>query len=165
MIYQYYHNASSIPKGNIPLVSCGDLNNGIIRCCDLPQSKRYNNVITVAYNGQPLTTKFHPYVFGAKDDVAVCIPKMNFRLSTILYLQYIFNREKWRYSYGRKCFRDKLSRYKIQIPVKNDDSIDEDIIEQIVMNIPYWNYFQKQVLESEENQNAKSKLDVFLTNS
>ena len=86
-----YHKASALPNGEVPLVSCGDLDNGITRYVDVPKRKQFQYTITIAYNGQPLTTKYHPYVFAAKDDVAVCIPKQKWRLSTLSYIQYMLN--------------------------------------------------------------------------
>lgn len=137
-----YHNASALPDGKIPLVSCGETNNGIIGHYSIPLEKTYENTLTIAFNGSwPLLTKFHPYKFGAKDDVAVCIPKTPLKLSTLVYLQYVINRECWRYSYGRKCFREKLSNIKLKVPIKPDGTIDEDVIEQIVSNTSYWEYF------------------------
>jgi len=137
-----YHNAGSLPDGSIPLVSCGDNNNGVMKLVKVPESKIYINALTIAYNGQPLTTKYHPYKFAAKDDVAVCIPNMNFRASTLIFFQFILNSERWRFSFGRKCFREKLMQMTINLPVKKSGEIDEDIIDKIVRNTSYWNFLE-----------------------
>ena len=127
-----YHNASNLPRGNIPLISCGESDNGTVRYSSVPSERAYGNALTIAYNGQPLTTKYHPYRFAAKDDVAVCIPKRKLRVSTLVFLQYILNRQRWRYSYGRKCFKGKLSRLQLHVPLNDKNEIDEDVIEKIV---------------------------------
>lgn len=137
-----FHNASILADGEIPLVSCGENYNGIIRFCKIPEKKVYANTLTIAYNGQPLTTKLHLYKFAAKDDVAVCLPKKNWKLSTMVYVQYALNREKWRYSYGRKCFNEKLKQTAILIPVNSEGKISEDIIERLVANTTYWSYLR-----------------------
>lgn len=138
-----YHNASSLPSGTIPLVSCGENYNGIIRFCRVPKNKVYTNTLTIAYNGQPLTTKLHLYKFAAKDDVAVCLPKTPLKLSTLVFVQYMLNREKWRFSYGRKCFNEKLRQMSVLMPVGRSGKIDETAMEEIVRNTSYWNYLQK----------------------
>ena len=126
-----YHATKDLDPGDIPLVSCGDTNNGVIGYYDIPEQHVYSHVITSAYNGQPLTTKFHPYRFGAKDDVAVLLPRGSLRETTLLYLAALLNRTQWRYSYGRKCFREKMKKVSVRIPVVVDHgtmTVDEDYI-------------------------------------
>jgi hypothetical protein len=60
-------------------------------------SMRYNRKLTIAFNGMnTLTTKYHPYDFATKDDVAVWVPRKPWRLSTIVFVQLMMAREKWR---------------------------------------------------------------------
>src|SRR3990167_8251652 len=103
-----FHALSELDAGDVPLISCGDLNNGLVGYFDIPEKKRYDHAITVAYNGSPLTTKFHPYPFGAKDDVAVLTPLKPMGECAVMYVAALLNRMTWRYSYGRKCFKEKL---------------------------------------------------------
>jgi hypothetical protein len=97
----------------------------------VPEDNTYQSALTVAFNGQPLTTKFHPYRFGAKDDVAVLVPLQPMKNETLIYIAAMLNRLTWRYSYGRKCFREKLEH--VQIPVlvtgpEEDAPLDEEAI-------------------------------------
>lgn len=159
-----YHKASAIPRGKYPLISCGEEDNGIIGYVDVPNDKLYRETLTIAYNGQPLTTKFHPYEFAAKDDVAVCIPKRTMRISTLMYIQYMLNQERWRYSYGRKCFKEKLSKINISLPLYSNGMINEDTIEQIVSNTSYWNFLSSYILrESKATKPRKSTLNSFVS--
>jgi hypothetical protein len=132
-----YHSVSRLDPGQVPVISCGDENNGIIGFFDIDPSNIHSPGMTIAFNGLPLTTKRHPYLFGAKDDVAVCKPKKTLRPTTQFFIQLMLNRERWRYSFYRKCYHEKLSRFKVLLPVKNSE-IDEDSIQAIVENIPYW---------------------------
>lgn len=136
-----YHNASELPEGSIPLVSCGDTDNGVMRLCSVPTEKTYRNTLTIAYNGSwPSLTKYHPYRFAAKDDVAVCLAKKELLISTLIFIQYMINRQIWRYSYGRKCFRHKLARLQLYVPVNKNGEIDEESIAKIVGNSTYGSY-------------------------
>ena len=112
-----YHKAEDLSDGPYPLISCGDKDNGLVRFCTAPSHHIYENCLTVAYNGSPMVTKYHPYKFIAKDDVAVLIPKQLLRGTTVLFVQLMLLRETWRYSYGRKCFKEKLMRTVINLPV------------------------------------------------
>ncbi|HWS83663.1 MAG TPA: restriction endonuclease subunit S [Ktedonobacteraceae bacterium] len=126
-----FHAVKELDPGKIPLISCGNNNNGLIGYFDIPEEKIYSHVITVAYNGQPLTAKFHPYKFGAKDDVAVLIPKVPMSDTAMLFIAALLNSNRWKYSYGRKCFREKLQNFELLVPiteVHGETQLDEETI-------------------------------------
>jgi hypothetical protein len=126
-----FHATSELNSGDIPLVSCGETNNGVIGKFDIPYHLTYERCLTIAYNGKPLLTKFHPYRFGAKDDVGVLIPKNEMRDNTLLYIAAVLSRGTWRYSYGRKCFSNKIPLLKIPVPVGTNLEIDEAGIDDL----------------------------------
>ena len=126
-----YHAIAELDTGNTPLVSCGDVNHGFLGFFDIPPEYTYADTITVAYNGKPLTAKFRPYSFGAKDDVGVLLPHDSLQPLTLVYVAGLLNSMQWRFSYGRKCFRDKLSRLELDLPadrVGGAYRVDEDSI-------------------------------------
>jgi hypothetical protein len=142
----HFHSVGHLPSGSIPIVSCGDYDNGVIGYFDVGNAPTFSDRITIAFNGDnPLTAKYHPYKFAAKDDVAVCHPKLPLLPTTELYIQTMVNRERWRYNYYRKCYADKLWRFQVAIPAAKDGAIDEVAIKAIVEASPYWAYIQTQV--------------------
>ena len=143
-----YHVESELPEGKVPLVSCGDEDNGVVAYVDPPQEHVYHHQLTIALNGSPLTTKYHPYDFVAKDDVAVAVPQKGLRLTTTVFIQMMLNRERWRYSYYRKCFVDKLRRFSISLPADADGSLDEDGMSSIIAGTAYWSYLSKRLQAS-----------------
>lgn len=143
-----YHNTSALPDGDIPLISCGEADNGIAGFVQVPEEHIYDHKLTVAFNGMnTLTTKYHPYRFAAKDDVAVCTPLRSLRVSTLFFIQVMMGRERWRYNYYRKCFMEKLRRQVIELPAIHGE-IDEDCIAMIVGRSRYWPYLQERLLLS-----------------
>ena len=112
-----FHAKHELDEGDIPLVSCGDINHGYVGRFDIPPDKRYTNTITVAYNGIPLTVKYRPYEFGAKDDIGVLLPHEPISQISLVYIAAILNSKRWRFSYGRKCFKEKLGSIRITLPV------------------------------------------------
>lgn len=121
-----FHALSELDAGGVPLISCGDLNNGLVGFFDIPADKQYSRAVTAAFNGSwPLTTKFHPYTFGAKDDVAVLVPLKPMKDCVMLYAAALLNHMIWRHSYGRKCFKEKLGDVELRLPVKTGNEIDE----------------------------------------
>ena len=124
----HYHAKHEVRPGKIPLISCGDTNNGLIGHYDIPDGKTFSRCITVAYNGSPLLAKYHPYRFGAKDDVGVLRPRFRMRESTLLFIAAMLNLQRWRYSYGRKCFKQKLPDVAVPMPATADGDIDQEVI-------------------------------------
>ena len=119
-----FHAIKELDEGDIPLVSCGDTDNGVVGYYAIPREKQYRNALTVAYNGSwPIMSKFYPYVFGAKDDVAVLTPRAQMSARALLYVAALLNRMTWRYSYGRKCFREKLEQVELNLPVKQENGV------------------------------------------
>jgi hypothetical protein len=139
-----YHAESDLEPGFIPLVSCGDESNGTLGHYSVPAGNVHTHKLTIAFNGRPLTTHYHPYRFGAKDDVAVATPRQPMRITTLFFVQMILNRERWRYSYYRKCFMGKLSRLDINFPYAGD-LLDEDGMEACILAHPYWPYLENRL--------------------
>ena len=91
-----------------------------------------------------MTAKHHPYAFAAKDDVAVCFPRHPLRMTTELFIQVMLGRERWRFSYYRKCYREKLERLAVLLPAK-DGGIDENAIQDAVKATPYWPFLAERL--------------------
>ena len=142
-----YHKADTLPGGPYPLISCGDKDNGLVRFVRVPVCRIHENCLTVAYNGSPMVTKYHPYKFAAKDDVAVLIPRLPLRRTTVLFVQMMLSREAWRYSYGRKCFKRRLMRTVIHLPVRNG-SLDEDAMQKVMSRTAYWHFVKPRLKEA-----------------
>ncbi len=126
-----FHATAELDPGDTPLISCGETNNGLVGRFEIAPEKTYERCLTVAYNGSwPLLTKYHPYRFGAKDDVGILVPKSQMQEATLLYIAAILSREKWRYSYGRKCYKEKIPTVRIPLPMISESQLDEKWIAQ-----------------------------------
>ena len=136
-----FHAASKeLGPGPVPLVSCGDINHGFVGYFDIPKEMQYHDAVTVAYNGQPLTAKFRPYVFGAKDDIGILKPRASTSARALVYVAAMLNARRWRYSYGRKCFKNKLEAVEVELPVRTSKPgmwhLDLDYIDGVLGNVP-----------------------------
>ena len=117
-----YHALRELAPGNVPLVSCGDTDHGYIGRYSIPPEKRHENAVTVAYNGAPLLAKYRPYSFGAKDDIGILYPHEDTSELSKVYVAATLNALRWRYSYGRKCFKNKLLNFRIDVPTRTSES-------------------------------------------
>jgi len=84
--------------------------------------------------------------FIATDNVVMCVPKRTLRIGTLLYIVTLLNKVKWRYSYGRQCYKGNLQKTVLNLPVIKDDIIDEDYIEKLVTTLPYWDEYKARLL-------------------
>jgi type I restriction enzyme M protein len=128
-----FHATWELDPGDVPLVSCGWENNGVIGYYDIQPGDLHERALTVAFNGAPLTTHFHPYRFGAKDDVAVLEPVDPLPDSLLIYVAAVLNSKVWRYSYGRKCYREKLARVDLALPV-TANALDPTLANELLEN-------------------------------
>jgi hypothetical protein len=133
-----YHELGALADGTTPVATCGDMKNGVVGTYNVPVDAIYEDAMTIAFNGSPLTTKMHPYEFAAKDDVAVAIPREPMPPEAMVFIQAALNSERWRFSYYRKCFMDKLKRFKLTLPVRGDGTLDLDFMVAAVRAQPYW---------------------------
>jgi hypothetical protein len=114
-------------------VSCGDVNHGLVGYFQIPDEHLHEDALTVAYNGSiPLTVKYRPYRFGAKDDIGVLKPKEPMSPRILLFVAMLLNARRWRYSYGRKCFKRKLEAIEIVMP--EDHSHAERLLEHVPLD-------------------------------
>jgi hypothetical protein len=140
----HYHALNGLSPGDVPVVSCGDRNNGIAGYFDIPAHHLHDHKLTIAMNGSTLAPKYHPYAFAAKDDVAVCVPREAMALSTMLFVEVMLKREQWRYSYYRKAYLDKLRRFEVLLPARRG-VIDAEAIRKVVNATPYWTYLEQRL--------------------
>lgn len=134
----HYHSLADMDPGSVPVISCGSNENGIVGCFTVETESIYKDALTIAFNGRPLTTKMHPYRFASKDDVAIAVPREDIPASALMFIQAALNAETWRFSYYRKCFREKLGRTSVTLPVKSDGTADLAFMQRAVEAQPYW---------------------------
>jgi hypothetical protein len=105
------------------------------------------NAITIACDGMPLSTFYHFYNFVTKDNVLICKPIRKYKFTTLLFIVTQLNNLKWRFSYGRKCYENKVHKLKIYLPF-NNGNIDEDYIEGLCKSVNGWDIL-KRITEKE----------------
>ncbi len=153
----FYHISNELDLGKIPLISCSSIGSGVEEWVNVPTTEIvidrrggenainvvYKNAITIASDGKPLTSFFHYYNFCAKDNVMVCFPVKEYKLTTLLFIVAQLNTLIWRFSYGRKCYLNKVHKIKIFLPTRDNGTIDESYIEYLVKKAPSWGILKK----------------------
>lgn len=131
------HVSGELDPGNMPLVSCASENNGFEGKFEVSPESIFKNAITIASDGQPLASFYHYYPFSAKDNVIIGIPVRHYKFTTMLFFTTQLNSLRWRFSYGRKCYLNKIHKVSIFLPFVNEQ-IDEDYIEYLFKTSPSW---------------------------
>jgi len=99
--------------------------------------------------------QYEPFI--ATDNVVMCIPKNPLRETTLIYIQVLLNKSKWRYSYGRQCYKGSFEKTVIDLPIINGDNLNEDYMETVVTKQPYWSEFKERILSYDQRSLSKTE--------
>jgi hypothetical protein len=139
----HFHAIDRLEQGKYPTVSRVSSDNGIVGFYDKPPKAKVfpAGLITVSTVTGDAFIQYAPFI--ATDNVVMCIPLKPYRISTLIYIQLLLNKVKWRYSYGRQCYKGNFQKTTIFLPVQSDGELDEDYMESVVSTRPYWNEFKE----------------------
>jgi hypothetical protein len=142
----HFHALDRLDNGNYLTISRVSDNNGVVGFFDKPSKAIVfpKGTMTISTVTGDAFIQYKPFI--ATDNVVICNPIMPLRQTTLIYIQVLLNKSKWRYSYGRQCYKGNFEKSIIELPVLEDDTLDEDYIEKVVINQPYWEDFKKRML-------------------
>jgi hypothetical protein len=103
--------------GDTHYISSTRFNNGVSSFVK-SDIKQDGNTITVARNGSVGVAFYHPYPYCASpDDVRIFKPKFEINEFIALFLCTLIEREKYRFTYGRKFGTKRMQETEIKLPV------------------------------------------------
>lgn len=131
-----------LKEGDIPYISTTEDNNGVIGHVDAT-SFCDGNKITVSRNGSVGISFYQPYKFyPSPDDIRIFTLKDNVLNPYIgLFLCVLIEKERYRYTYGRKFGTNRMKTSLIKLPVTPEGTPDwkymEDFVkDQIIPQLP-----------------------------
>ena len=123
--------------GNIPYISSTQFNNGISSFVQA-ETIQNKNTITVARNGSVGSAFYHSYNYCASpDDVRIFMPKFEMNKYIAIFLCTLIEKEKYRYTYGRKFGTERMRETEIKLPVSKDGSPDWQFISDYIKSLKY----------------------------
>lgn len=128
--------AEMIP-GRTRYIGAIDSNNGVSAYIANDEHLHPANTITVSYNGSIGETFYQEEPFWATDDVNVLYPKFTINRCRAMFICAVIEKEKYRFSYGRKWDKDLMIDSEIQLPAKTDGTPDWVWIEKYIQGLPY----------------------------
>lgn len=142
----HFHAIDRLEKGKLPTVSRVSDNNGVVGFYAKPAKAKVLPRLTLTVSTVTGDTFIQYSPFIATDNVVILHPKLPIKVTTLLYVQVLLNMVKWRYSYGRQCYKGNFERTVIFLPIASDGKPNEAYIESIVTNQPYWEEFNNRVV-------------------
>lgn len=126
--------------GKYPYITTQATNNGTEGFYDYFTEK--GNVLTIdsAVIGY---CSYQLLPFSASDHVEVLTPKFSMNPYTAFFLMTIFNKEQYRYSYGRKASQKRLKSGIIRLPATTDGDPDWLFMEYYIKSLPYSSNLEK----------------------
>jgi len=123
--------------GNTIFIGSTELNNGITTYMGNDESLHSPNTITVSYNGSIAEAFYQTSEYWASDDINVLYPKFSLNKYVAMFLITIINREKYRFNYGRKWHKEKMTQSKLKLPVNKIGQADWQFMEDYIKSLPY----------------------------
>ena len=121
-------------QGDIAVVTCQSVNNGIAKYCEVEPETILENAITVSTNGICFDCFFHDYKFAISRNVEVLFsPFLNFK--NALFIIAILKKQQKKYSYGNKPRNNIVWNTKIKLPVDTNGNPDWDFMENYIQNL------------------------------
>lgn len=126
--------------GNIPLISSGTTNNGIVGYIDEKGDGKAQifkaNSITVDMFCNAFYQN-HDYYAVSHGRVNVLYPKFKCNVFIGLFICGIINKEKFKFSYGRAVYSSEISRMVIKLPATIGGSPDWAFMERYIKSLNY----------------------------
>lgn len=127
----------NLTQGGItPYITSSDSNNGITSYVEEEQTNP-SGTITANRGGSVGYFYYQPIPYKATPvDVRILTPKFKINTYLGLFIKTILQLEKYRYNYSRKMGSDRLARFRIKLPTK-DNQPDWSFMENYIKSLPY----------------------------
>ena len=127
-------------NGNVPLISSGTLNNGVIQFID-----KEGDGIAEIFKGNCLTVDMFCQAFYQEQDfyavshgrINILIPKFTLNKYIALFICTLINNEKYRFFYGKAVYSYVIKNLYINLPVNNQGNPDWQFMENYIKQLPY----------------------------
>jgi type I restriction enzyme M protein len=153
-----FHSIADLDPGSYPTISRSSTDNGLIGFYDKPDNAVVWEPGIISVSTVTGDAFLQPVPFIATDNVVLLRAKpeyKNLRVTTLLFIAVMINEVKWRYSYGRQCYKTKFATTNIMLPVKGS-SLDESYMQSAVEGASYWKLVKSAFLNEQFMELAES---------
>ena len=137
----HFHSLKNLDDGDCPTISRVSTNNGCIGLREIPEGVSIWPPGTITVSTVTGDVFLQPVPFIATDNIVLCVLReecKHFEIATLAFIQAMMNHIKWRYSYGRQCYKTKYAKTEIWLPINPDGSINECYMNNMVKQAKCW---------------------------
>lgn len=141
-----FHSIANLDAGTYPTISRVSTDNGLVGFYDKPNRARIWNPGTITVSTVTGDAFVQPLPFIATDNVVLCIPNAQHErmsLTEIFFVRLMIEFVKWRYSYGRQCYKTKFAKTEITLPVTSNGEPDKEYMREVVESTTHWPLVQE----------------------
>ncbi len=120
--------------GNVPLITAGFQNEGVSEYIYSETNKLYNDKITIDMFGNAF---YRSYNFYCDDNILVLDNKISMNRYVKLFIATIIQLDSYRFSYGRQYRQKDCKNHVVNLPAKEDGTIDSFYMESYIKSLPY----------------------------
>ena len=151
--------ADEVDSGNIPLISSGEGNNGVVKYISKDGDGKAemfpDNTITLDMfchaNYQGI-----PYYAVGHGRVNILFPKFDLNKYIGIFICTLINREVYRFSYGRAVYSTVAEKMKIKLPTTPSGTPDWQFMEDYIKSLP----FSRNIEPSKPNEVVDELMEV-----
>jgi type I restriction enzyme M protein len=136
-----FHSIANLDEGRYPTISRVSTDNGFVGFHDKPATAVIWPAKTLTVSTVTGDAFIQPTEFISTDNVVLCLPREEYKslsLTSLVFIQAMMNHIKWRYSYGRQCYKTKYAKTEIVLPVKANGALDEGYMAKMVQAANHW---------------------------
>lgn len=124
--------------GKTPLVTAGEGNLGVKELIGNTGQKIYSNCITIDMFCNSYT---HNNEFCCDDNIIVLEAKESMSKYTMLFINRIIEKDKYRYQYGRQYRQKNLKTHVVNLPIALNKQPDWEYMDGFIKSLPYSDRF------------------------
>ena len=132
--------ADDVDEGNIPLISSGESNNGIVKYITPEGDGKAEmfpaNTITLDMFCHANYQDREYYAVG-HGRVNILLPKFELNKYIAIFICTLINKEEYRFSYGRAVYSSVAEKMLIRLPVTPEGTPDWQFMEDYIKSLPY----------------------------
>jgi type I restriction enzyme M protein len=139
-----FHSIADLDQGKHVTISRISTDNGFVGFFEKPDKAKIWPAGTITVSTVTGDAFLQPVPFIATDNVVLCTLKPEYghlSLASLFFVTWALNTAKWRYSYGRQCYKTKFAGTEVFLPVTNTVP-DESFMETMVNNTTYWPFVE-----------------------
>lgn len=122
--------AENREQGDVFYYAASDTNNGLTDKISNPLFIEKNKIIYTVFGD----SYYAPGEFTASDTVSILYNK-NINEHNAIFICTILNKNKYKFSYGRQAYIDKLGKEKIKLPITKNNTPDWDYMEKYIKTL------------------------------